>query len=195
MMHSQRRNLALIFDIAAIVSCAVWTGIAWPQDQQLAPEGRGLLPGQTYSLSAPTVTGGSVFEGKTTKPIAVFTHHPPFEVTVGPDRLHFETPESMSRLRGALQRSRRVVAVFSGHVHRAAAGHVGRIPASVVPCIATTLRKGEYSPHMRTRPVYHVHRFDPAWGFATETRIVRSDPPATGERKTTSAAAEFVTGG
>src|SRR5438105_5282896 len=44
MMHSQRRNLALIFDIAAIVSCAVWTGIAWPQDQHLAPEGRGLVP-------------------------------------------------------------------------------------------------------------------------------------------------------
>ena len=27
---------------------------------------------------------------ETTKPIAVFTHHPPFEVMVGPDRLHFE---------------------------------------------------------------------------------------------------------
>jgi 3',5'-cyclic AMP phosphodiesterase CpdA len=132
---------------------------------------------------------------ETTKPIAVFTHHPPFEVTVGPDRLHFETPGSMSRLRDALQRSGRVVVVFSGHVHRAAAGHVGSIPASVVPCIATTLRKGEYPPQMRTRPVYHVHRFDPAWGFVTETRIVGSEPPATGERKTTSTATEFVTGG
>jgi 3',5'-cyclic AMP phosphodiesterase CpdA len=133
-------------------------------------------------------------DAETTKPIAVFTHHPPFEVTVGPDRLHFETSESMSRLRDALQRSRRVVAVFSGHVHRAAAGHVGTIPASVVPCIATTLRKGDYPPQMRTRPIYHVHRFDPAWGFATETRIVMLEPPATGERKTTSKA-EFVTGG
>jgi 3',5'-cyclic AMP phosphodiesterase CpdA len=132
---------------------------------------------------------------ETTKPIAVFTHHPPFEVTVGPDRLHFETPGSMSRLRDALQRSGRVVVVFSGHVHRAAAGHVGSISASVVPCIATTLRKGEYPPQMRTRPVYHVHRFDPAWGFVTETRIVGSEPPATGERKTTSTATEFVTGG
>jgi Icc protein len=131
---------------------------------------------------------------ETTKPIAVFTHHPPFEVTVGPDRLHFETPESMSRLRHALQRSGRVVAVFSGHVHRAAAGHVGGIAASVVPCIATTLRKGEYPPHMRTRPIYHVHRFDLAWGFATETRVVGSEPLPTGERKATSTAAEFVTG-
>ncbi|MFI5381221.1 MAG: metallophosphoesterase family protein [Tepidisphaerales bacterium] len=112
-----------------------------------------------------------LIDAETTKPIAVFTHHPPFEVTVGPEQLHFETPEQMSRLRRALQHSGRVVAVFSGHVHRAAAGHVGSIPATVVPCTATTRRYGEYPPHMKTRPIYQVHRFDPDWGFATETRI------------------------
>jgi 3',5'-cyclic AMP phosphodiesterase CpdA len=112
-----------------------------------------------------------LIDAETTKPIAVCAHHPPFEVPVGPDPLNFETPEIMSRLRQALQRSGRVVAVFSGHVHRGAAGHVGSIPATVVPCIATTLRKGEYPAHMKIRPVYHVHRFDPVWGFATETRI------------------------
>ena len=74
--------------------------------------------------------------------------------------------------------SGRVVAVFSGHVHRAAAGYVGSIPATVVQCIATTLRKGEYPPHMKIRPVYQVHRFDPVWGFATETRIVGTGPSA-----------------
>ena len=41
-------------------------------------------------------------------------------------------------------------------------GFVGRIPARVVQCIATTLRRGDYSPQMKTRPVYHIHRFDPA---------------------------------
>jgi Icc protein len=113
-----------------------------------------------------------MIDRETTKPIAVFTHHPPFEVSVGPDPLHFETPKIMSRLQRALQHSGRVVAVFSGHVHRAVAGFVEGIPATVMPCIATTLRKGEYPAGMRTRPVYQVHRFDPAWGFATETRIV-----------------------
>jgi 3',5'-cyclic AMP phosphodiesterase CpdA len=113
-----------------------------------------------------------MIDAETTKPIAVFTHHPPFEVTVGPDRIHFQAPEAMSELRRALQHSGRVVAVFSGHVHRAAAGHVGSIPATVVQCIATTLRKGEYPAPMKMCPVYHVHRFDPVWGFATETRIV-----------------------
>jgi 3',5'-cyclic-AMP phosphodiesterase len=109
---------------------------------------------------------------ETHKPIAVFTHHPPFEVTVGPDRLHFESQETMSGLRRALQHSGRVVAVFSGHVHRAAAGDVAGIPATVMPSISTTLRKGEYPADMKRRPVYHIHRFDPVWGFTTETRIV-----------------------
>ena len=115
-----------------------------------------------------------LIDAEANKPIAVFTHHPPFEVTVGPDRLHFETPEIMSRLRQALQHSGRVVAVFSGHVHRAAEGYVGNLPATVVPCIATTLRKGEYPAHMKRCPVYYIHRFDPVCGFATEARIVGS---------------------
>ena len=118
-----------------------------------------------------------LIDAEITKPIAVFAHHPPFEVQVGPDPLNFESPEMMARLRRALQHSGRVVAVFNGHVHRAAEGHVGSIPTVVVPCIATSLRKGEYPAHMKTCPVYYVHRFDPACGFATEVRIVGPRPP------------------
>lgn len=106
------------------------------------------------------------------KPVAAFAHHPPFVVPVGPDPLNFDSPDAMSALRGALQHSGRVAAVFSGHVHRGTAGQVGGIPATVVPCIATTLRKGDYPDDMATRPIYHIHRYDPAWGFSTESRIV-----------------------
>jgi len=77
----------------------------------------------------------------------------------------------MSTLCRALQRSGRVVGIFSGHGHRAAGG-VGSIPAMVMQCVATTLRKGNYPAQMQMRPVYHVHRFDSVWAFATETRIV-----------------------
>jgi 3',5'-cyclic AMP phosphodiesterase CpdA len=113
-----------------------------------------------------------LIDAETTKPIAVFTHHPPFEVPVGPDPIHFETRDMMLGLRRALQHSGRVVAVFSGHVHRAATGHVESIPATVMPCIATTLRKGDYPADMTTRPIYYIHRFNPIWGFSTETQIV-----------------------
>jgi 3',5'-cyclic AMP phosphodiesterase CpdA len=113
-----------------------------------------------------------LIDAESAKPIAVFTHHPPFEVPVGPERLHFRTTDAMSLLRQSLQHSGRVAAVFSGHVHRAVDGHVGSIPATVMPCIATTLRKGDYPPHMTMRPVYYVHRFCPDWSFATEARTV-----------------------
>ena len=77
----------------------------------------------------------------------------------------------MSRLRAALRRSGRVAAVFSGHVHRAAFGDVAGIPATVMPAIATALRHGEYPAHLKNQPVYQIHRFDPVWGFVTESRI------------------------
>lgn len=112
-----------------------------------------------------------MIDAETTRPIAIFAHHPPFEVEVGPDPLNFETPEMMERLREALQHSERVAAVFSGHVHRATGGRVGKIPAIVVPCIATPLRKGAFPPHIKDRPVYYLHRFDAAGAFVTEARI------------------------
>ena len=41
-------------------------------------------------------------------------------------------------------------------------GHVGDIPATVVPCIATTLRRGEYPAHVKEMSgLRHLHRFDP----------------------------------
>ena len=112
-----------------------------------------------------------LLDAEITKPIAIFTHHPPFTVAEGPDAVHFENRRTMSRLRSALRRSGRVVAIFSGHVHRAASGEVAGIPATVVPAIATTLRHGCYPAHLKSRPVYHLHRFDPIWGFASATRI------------------------
>ena len=120
-----------------------------------------------------------LIDADASKPIAVFAHHPPFMVPVGPDALNFETPEMLRRLRRALHHTGRVIAVFSGHVHRGTAGYVGSIRATVIPCVATTLRKGDYPAHLRACPVYHVHRFDPIRGFATESRIVETPEAST----------------
>ncbi len=113
------------------------------------------------------------------KPVAVFMHHPPFVVTVGPDPLNFVTPQALTRLQQTLQHSGRVTAVFCGHVHRSTSGRIGRITAMVAPCTATTLRKGDFPARLCARPVYHVHRFDPNGEFGTEARIV-SEPSTVG---------------
>ncbi len=113
-----------------------------------------------------------LIDAEHTKPIAAFMHHPPFMVTVGPDPLNFVTPEAMARLQRALRHSQRVTAVFCGHVHRSTGGRIGEISVMVTPCTATGLRKGNYPARMHDQPVYHLHRFDAAHGFATEARIV-----------------------
>lgn len=106
------------------------------------------------------------------RPTAVFAHHPPIEVDVGPDPIHFDDPVAMSRMQDTLQGCSGVIGLFCGHVHRAAFGAVGGIPVNIVQCVATPLRKGAYPEEMASRPVYHLHRFDPRWGVTTETRIV-----------------------
>jgi 3',5'-cyclic AMP phosphodiesterase CpdA len=125
-----------------------------------------------------------LIDAEKSKPVVVFAHHPPFEVAVGPEPHNFESPDMMERLQRALLHSGRVIAVFCGHVHRGTAGHVGGIPVVVVPCIATTLRKGEYPERLKTCPVYYVHRYDPLWGFVTEARIVGYTDRSTMDRRT-----------
>ena len=106
------------------------------------------------------------------KSAAVFTHHPPFEANQCPDPFHFETRDCYDRLRNTLKETDCVAGVFCGHVHRFDWGEVGEIPATAMPSIATSLRWGDYSEAMKSRPVYQLHRFDPALGFVSETRIV-----------------------
>ena len=109
---------------------------------------------------------------KTDKPVAVFAHHPPFEVTVGPEPWNFGTDEAMNRLRNGLTGSDRIASLFCGHVHRSTTGWVGDIPAKIIPPIATPLRWGDYPEPIQSRPTYFLHRYDPTEGFSTLTRIV-----------------------
>lgn len=118
-----------------------------------------------------------LIEADPLKPIAVFMHHPPFTVRVGPDPLNFVTSEAMATLQQALEQSGRVIAVFCGHVHRSTWGYVGNIPVMVAPCTATALRKSDFPPQMQSQPVYHLHRLNSAGELATEVRIV----PATAD--------------
>ena len=109
---------------------------------------------------------------KSDKPIAVFAHHPPFEILVGPEPWNFTTDDAMSRLCKGLQASTQIAGIFCGHVHRATTGLIGTVPATVIPPTATPLRWGAYPEAMQARPIYYLHQYEPAFGFSTTTQIV-----------------------
>ncbi|MEM7214722.1 MAG: metallophosphoesterase [Pseudomonadota bacterium] len=113
-----------------------------------------------------------MISGNQQKPVAVFMHHPPCETYVGPHLIHFENRDNMLNLRNMLKQTGNVISIFCGHVHRSTVSNVHEIPVTVMTAVATTLRWGEYSSQMRSRPTYHIHRFDKYSGFVTETRIV-----------------------
>ena len=109
----------------------------------------------------------------TSKPAAVFAHHPPFKVNAGPEPWNFSTPADMERFRNALIKAPQVATVFCGHVHRPDFGAVGDIPVMVMPSVSTSVRWGEYPEAMRSSPVYYLHRYESGAGFATCSRVVR----------------------
>ena len=107
------------------------------------------------------------------KPAAVFLHHPPFEVMVGPERFHYDDLDVMKRLAMAISGLENIKGVFCGHVHRPTTGNVGRVPAVVMTSVATQLRYGDYPQEMDGKPTYLLHRFHAEFGFWTTTRIAR----------------------
>ncbi len=112
-----------------------------------------------------------MIQSEETKPIAVFMHHPPCAINVGPDRFHFDNLDSMANLCDLLQRSDRVISIFCGHVHRSTTGWIENIPINVATAVATQLRWGDFPENLTKIPVYNLHHYDHEWGFMTETRI------------------------
>lgn len=104
------------------------------------------------------------------RPVALFMHHPPFEITASDFPFQYESREPVSRLERVLNRRANVVRVFCGHAHRGAEGRVGPVPATTMPSVAKDLRMGDYEADIQHSPLYQIHRYDPESGFVTETR-------------------------
>ncbi len=106
----------------------------------------------------------------TTKPTAMFMHHPPFEVTESRFPLQYDPWEGAERLVSVLKDQHHVVRGFCGHSHRDTTGTAAGIPFSCVPSVARDLRMGTFEPELDDVPLYHIHIFDDVDGFKTETR-------------------------
>lgn len=106
----------------------------------------------------------------TTKPTAVFMHHPPFEIVESAYPFQFESREAVAMMSRVLNRHGQVVRAFCGHAHRAAAGTIGDVPVSTMPSVAVDLRLGAYPDAVQSVPLYQIHRFDAEHGFVSEIR-------------------------
>lgn len=74
------------------------------------------------------------------RPAAVFVHHPPFEVSVGPEPRHYQVWREAEQLAAAIGRHRQVCGLFCGHVHRGFETRLGALPAHVVSCVVSDVR-------------------------------------------------------
>ena len=109
----------------------------------------------------------------TTKPTAMFMHHPPFKVTESKFPLQYDPWEGAERLMSVLKGQHHIIRGFCGHAHRDTSGFVEGIPFSCVPSVARDLRLGEFPPELENVPLYHIHRYDDLDGFKTEIRPAR----------------------
>jgi 3',5'-cyclic AMP phosphodiesterase CpdA len=97
-----------------------------------------------------------VFDDTGSKPLLVFMHHTPFEVTEIPDPFQFEDWSLVERLLNVFNQSTALQAVYCGHVHRNVVATVNGLPVSAITCMACDLRKGQISEHERQRPMYKI---------------------------------------
>ena len=95
----------------------------------------------------------SMLDANTSKPVALFLHHPPYEATGIPDPWQYEDWGDVEKLSALLSRYSNICAMYCGHVHRFIDGEIAAIPGSAITCLAGDLRKGEVTDEERKQPV------------------------------------------
>ncbi|MEM7259074.1 MAG: metallophosphoesterase [Pseudomonadota bacterium] len=98
----------------------------------------------------------SVLNSDDTRPLLVFMHHTPYDVSEIPEPFQFESREAVEQLAAAFVACNTLKAVYCGHVHRNVQSTIGHLPVSAISCMARDLRKGQLSDDDKTRPMYRI---------------------------------------
>jgi 3',5'-cyclic-AMP phosphodiesterase len=93
----------------------------------------------------------------TSRPAAVFLHHPPFDVTVAPDPFQFELRTEADAILAELDRHSHICGLYCGHIHRGFEVKLGSLPASVVSSVAADVRWDKHLHPDGSLPVLKVH--------------------------------------
>lgn len=98
----------------------------------------------------------SMLAADSSRPVAIFMHHSPFEATAIPDPFQFERWQEVERFHELLAAYKQVAGIYCGHIHRNAGVAIGGIRIQAITCMACDLRKGELTDKERSEPVINV---------------------------------------
>jgi len=90
----------------------------------------------------------------TTRPMALFLHHPPIKAEGIPDPYQYDNWNDVEKLAALLAQYKNICGMYCGHVHRFINGSIAGINVSAITCLAGDLRKGDVSDAERMVPVY-----------------------------------------
>ena len=93
----------------------------------------------------------------TSKPTAIFLHHPPFIVDVGPYPQHFEDWSDVEALMALLEQYDHIQGLYCGHVHRSFETSIGSMEACIVSSVASDIRWDKSASSTPDLPVFRSH--------------------------------------
>jgi len=96
-----------------------------------------------------------------TKPVAIFMHHPSFEMSDNPYPFQFEHREIAEEFNKLVSDYDVVKSIFCGHAHRNTTGKVGNVPGMTLTAMSLDRRKGTYPSEMEGKPIYQLLDFAP----------------------------------
>ena len=92
----------------------------------------------------------------TQKPMALFMHHPSFDMADNPYPFQFEDREQAKSFDELVKPFSQIKGIFCGHAHRNTTGMVGDIPGMTLTAMSLDRRKGTYPQAMDGKPVYQL---------------------------------------
>ncbi len=108
---------------------------------------------------------------RATKPVAIFMHHPSFEMTDNPYPFQFENKDTANEFNKLVTSFNMVKGIFCGHAHRNTTGKVGNIPGMTLTAMSLDRRKGTYPAEMDGKPIYQLIDFADDGGFTHHLRV------------------------
>ena len=162
-----RANMAKVFDlpdgfIQQTIETPDWQLVLL--DTLSENSNLGTYCGQRMKWLEKTLSAGN-------KPVAIFMHHPSFEMTDNPYPFQFEDPETAAQFDRLVTGFDNVKGIFCGHAHRNTTGNVGHIPGMTLTAMSLDRRKGTYPAEMEGKPLYQLINFLPGGRIERDFRV------------------------